>query len=87
MPRPMRGAPGAAGPPAKGGRCDDWRYPGNDAYDGEWIETGGGMMIAHLDSDTTDNGNDFPSYPAVSSGAAPGVLPCGGVSRHVACCK
>lgn len=70
-----------AGPPARGGRCNDWTYETNHAFDGEWIEFGNGAMKGHFDSDTADdNGN-------TSAHAAAGVLECNGESRNVMCCN
>ncbi|MFO0670266.1 MAG: hypothetical protein U0235_11655 [Polyangiaceae bacterium] len=69
------------GPAAKGARCNEWTYPTNHAFDGEWIEFGGGQMKAHLDSDTADDNG------ATSAHAAAGVLQCNGESNFVLCCK
>lgn len=78
----------------RGGSCDDWRYGTNHIADGEFVEFGGGTMIARLDGDTasddTYNGLGYPSNcganPCVSH-AVSGKLECGGVTRAILCCK
>jgi hypothetical protein len=69
---------------AKGARCNDWTYPTNHAFDGEFIEFGGGVMKGHLDSDTADLGDNGV---ANSPHAAAGVLQCSTENRKVLCCK
>lgn len=69
------------GPPAKGARCNDWTYPTNHAFDGEFITFSGGVMVGHFDSDTADDNG------AASTHAASGVLDCNGPTRLVLCCK
>lgn len=70
-----------AGAPAKGARCNDWTYPTNHAFDGEFIQFGGGTMKGHFDSDTRDDNG------ATSTFAVAGLLQCNGESRQVLCCK
>ena len=69
------------GVPLKGARCNDWLYPTNHAFDGEFVQFGGNAMVAHLDSDTADDNG------ATSTHAAAGVLECNGMSRKVLCCN
>ncbi len=82
------------GRPAPDFANDDWRYGTNHIADGEFVEFGGGTMIARLDGDTasddTYNGLGYPSTcganPCVSH-AVSGKLECGGVTRAILCCK
>lgn len=70
-----------AGNPAKGARCNDWTYPTNHAFDGEFVEFGAGAMKGHFDSITADDNG------ATSQFATAGALECNGMSRIVLCCK
>jgi hypothetical protein len=69
---------GQASPPGPGGRCNDWKYPGNAYADGEYVTFMNGPTY-HLDNDTV-----FDGVSAAHS--IVGDLECGGVTRSVLCC-
>ncbi|MFO0556168.1 MAG: hypothetical protein U0271_47765 [Polyangiaceae bacterium] len=67
-------------PAGSGGRCVDWVFNGNHIADGEYaVFPATGVLEMHLDADTFYDGVD-------TTHANPGDLPCGGVTRSLACC-